>query len=483
MNYEPLSLEEDIYNVHNSAVERNGKRPNSISIEDVFFGDSGKGSVIAKYNSILANDQYPLYSLRYNGGGNAGHEAYIHGKKVVTHQLPMGVVQENAVAVISRGMLIHPEDLQSEVVMVEKSLGSQLPGNLVIDERALLGIDTHRALEHVLNQETSGGRGSTSRGIATGYASFYQRIPLTVKDLLSPNWKETFTSHYELYEKFLSGFLKDRLVREIPIEFVKEGKRNKRELGTVYDFLDRLDATRNFLEQFVSTDVYSLLRDAWKNPKIPFTIEGAQGAGIDPWHGVYPDVTASRPLSRFINDATYNVILPEEIALRAAVMKTTYLSSVGQRVLPTMRDEDYEQWIQEQFDERGRSTGRLRDIYPISVPIAQYLRVAAGYDYIVATHLDASKENTPINIIDFYTDKKSGELGQYLPYQDHLDTLDAHIVHFPGWDGEKVKTVHNFEELPDSAKKYLTYLSKAIAPVIMATTGPDLNDYVVKIKK
>src|SRR5581483_8464855 len=68
-------------------------RPNSISIEDAYFGDSGKGAVIAKLNRIYSK-KYTLYSLRYNGGGNAGHESQIDGKLIVTHHLPMGVVQD-----------------------------------------------------------------------------------------------------------------------------------------------------------------------------------------------------------------------------------------------------------------------------------------------------------------------------------------------------------------------------------------------------
>src|SRR3990172_4312767 len=88
-------------------------RVGSESVEDAFFGDSGKGAVVAKINRLYTGNG-PVFSLRYNGGGNAGHEAIIDGKKLVTNQLPMGVVEESATAAISRGMVVHPEDLLTE---------------------------------------------------------------------------------------------------------------------------------------------------------------------------------------------------------------------------------------------------------------------------------------------------------------------------------------------------------------------------------
>src|SRR3989344_8493255 len=141
----PLNL--DIHSMNHD------KRPNSASVEDAFFGDSGKGAVVAKLNERLAK-KGKVFSLRANGGANAGHEADINGKKIVTHQIPMGVVKEGATAFISRGMVLHPEDVLIEIDHINKSLDTpELPGNLIIDYNTPLALDTHRAYESVLNQE------------------------------------------------------------------------------------------------------------------------------------------------------------------------------------------------------------------------------------------------------------------------------------------------------------------------------------------
>lgn len=450
-------------------------RPNSVSIEDGFYGDSGKGSVVDKWNSFFLSQKDRLYSLRYNGGANAGHETYVSGKPIVTHQLPMGVISEGAIAIISRGMCIHPEDLLTEVRKVSHNFGGNLPGKLLIDDKALLALDTHRALEKTYNSYTEGGRGSTGRGIAMAYSSLYERHPVFLEDLLSKKWEEKLRKHYQLYQRKISGFNAD--LDQISVYNMSD---KERPVGTEADFIDHLGETRNRLAVYARSDIQNLLTEVWNNPAIPFTIEGAQGIGLDIYHGVYPDVTASRPASRHILDATYTVILPEEIACRLAVIKTTYMSSVGQRKLPTVHDKSREEWIQKDFAETGRSTGRLRDIYPISIPIAQYYKRAAGYDYLAATHLDASQKNATIAVITHYTDQK-GQESPYSPYQNKLDELIPHFVEFPGWDGEAIKQAKTLADIPEEAIKYLLFLSQTIAPVAMITYGPESDQYTFNL--
>ncbi len=55
-------------------------------IVDLQAGDTGKGKVA----HALAKD-YDMI-VRYNGGANAGHTVYHNDKKIVTHQVPIGVL-------------------------------------------------------------------------------------------------------------------------------------------------------------------------------------------------------------------------------------------------------------------------------------------------------------------------------------------------------------------------------------------------------
>jgi len=449
------------------------KRPDSVCVEDAFFGDSGKGSVAMKFLSMYAKKK-KVICLRYNGGANAGHETYVNKTKIVTHQIPSGIIQENTLAVITRGTVFHPQDFLIELDRIKRNLG-KVPGKLVIDERTPLSLDTHRAREIVLNRHTTGGRGSTGKGIASAYESLYGRYAVTIKDLLSTDWQDILKTHFKLYQKFLKGFGADISAEQV----TRLDQKTKEKVGSEKEFIKKLGLTRDRLKKYVSNQVYFILDEAWQDRKIPFVIEGAQGAGIDPYHGVYPDITASRPMSRNINDATYNIILPDELEYRIGVMKTTYMSSVGTRVLPATKDDQYSDWIQKQFDEKGRTTGRLRDIYNPSLPIAIYLRRAAGYTHLAATHLDASKKSQKIRVVSHYIDKKTKKESAYVPYQDGLDKLEPRHLEFDGWDGDQIKSVKSYKKLPNEAKIYLEFLSKTIAPVFMATFGAGIEDYVL----
>lgn len=307
---------------------------------------------------------------------------------------------------------------------------------------------------------------------------FYGRMAKTVRDLMGEDWEKEFREHYRLYQMRVRGFGHD--LEDIQVYTMSQ--EDKRKVDTEAEFIDRLREVRPKLKRYVASNVFELLTDAWSNDlKIPFTIEGAQGAGLDPYHGIYPDVSASRPMSRNINDATYNIILPEEIAFRGAVMKTTYMSSVGTRKPPHKNTDAYEEHakrIQKEFKETGRSTGRLRDIYPISIPIAQSLRRAAGYRYLVATHLDASKEREKFEVVVGYKDKTTGKERPYSPYQEDLDKLTPVTVEFDGWDGQAVKQINSPKHLPYELRVYLGFLGRTIAPVAFGTTGPELGSYI-----
>jgi adenylosuccinate synthase len=447
-------------------------RPNSISVEDAFFGDSGKGSVVVKCIGMFKKAKL-VYSLRFNGGANAGHETLYNGTVITTHQLPIGLIFENTTSIITRGAVIHPTDLVAEIERTANTLGG-IPGKLIIDERAPLCLDTHRAREIAMNHATTGGHGSTGRGIASAYESVYGRYAVTMKDLMAHNWKDILGSHYDLYAQFLKGFGASLAQTQVKPTLQK----TTQAVGSKQVFLQNLSAARNNLKQH-TMPIYDVLSKAWADSTRPFVLEGAQGPGLDPYHGVYPDVTASRPMTRNINDATYNIILPEEIRIRAAVMKTTYVSSVGTRVLPASINKKFEKRIQKDFDEKGRTTGRLRDIYYVSLPIATYLQRASGYNCLVASHLDASKGGEHINITTKYIDKKTGKKSVYFPYQDSLDNLTAKSKLFKGWDGEKIKTAKSFKDLPAPCKTLLKYYSTHISPIWMATYGADVDDYIL----
>lgn len=443
--------------------ERAGARKNSVYIGDTAFGDSGKGIVAAEFNRLLVVRFGRVYSLRVNGGGNAGHDMEIDGIPFLVNQLPAAVAQENAVALITRGMVFNPRDAVLEIARTMKTFGGRMPGQLQIDNRTPLCLDTHRVLDTAV--------GSTGRGIGPAYADVYGRKEVTIKDLFSEDWEKVLGNHYD--EKMRSikatlqtGFSVLRLDNtQVP-------------LGIKDEFLGRLAEDKRVLEDYINSDMRTALQKVWANEDIPVTIEEAQGPGLDPFFGIRPDVTSSRPSVRHVHDGTHGVIFGEDIALRLGVTKTLYMSSVGSRWLPGQMPPEEAVYYHKEFGEFGKTTKRKRGIYYLSLPILQALRRFANYDYLVATHIDAARRYVPIKIVSHFTDQ-AGNRADYSFYQDEIDQLIANYIELPGWDGEATKRAKKPEELEQNARGMLAFLSRNVAPVIMARNGKDLGNNIV----
>jgi adenylosuccinate synthase len=194
---------------------------------------------------------------------------------------------------------------------------------------------------------------------------------------------------------------------------------------------------------------------------------------------VYPDVTASRTTSRNLPDSTYGIVEPEDIAVRGAVMKTIYLSSVGSRKLPEIEgDQENLAMIQKEQREYGKTTGRPRPPKHISLPLLQDGMRFSGDTYLLPTHLDASHEDTPIQIIYRYTDEKTDEEKPYLPFQKEMNGLRPEVLVFQGWDGTKVKDAEHPRDLPENLQRLLAFYSRTSRKVAFGTYGPGLTDYL-----
>lgn len=456
-----------------------GDRPNSIYIGDMFFGDSGKGSVAAKFNRIFAEEHGTVWSFRVNGGANAGHDMYIDGINFLANQLPAAVAESRGVGVMTWGMVISPRDLVMEIERTKKTFGGEMPGRLMIDDRAPLNLDTHRAWDWR--------PGSTKRGIGPAYEDFIGRNELTVGDLMKQDWFKVFAEHYGRKRAAFNG-LADYLNHQLgpgenPIASLEETKilqldGTKVAVGNVDDFLNRLSEDRRRLKPFVQEDMAEIIKNVTQKPEIPLTIEEAQGPFLHPRFGIRPDVTSSNPGSRAVHEGMYGAIFAEDIPVRVAVMKTTYMSSVGSRTLPGAMEPEHASWIQDAFGEKGKTTGRLRGIYYVPIPFAQDLARFTLANYIVPTHVDAGMSDVDVRFINSFKDARGGE-GSYRPFQSHIDHLQPEYVDFPGWDGEAAKSAKIPEELPLNARRVLAYLSETIgAPILMATTGQDVRDFV-----
>lgn len=134
------------------------------------YGDEAKGRVSAHY---LKHDHCE-WSVRFNGGPNAGHTVYNNGKKYALHQLPSGAVTGKKVA-LDTGMVVDYFKLLDEC----KTVGIDI-SDLHVSENVHMIFDDHKERD-----SAGSGVGSTKAGIAYAYSDKALRKGKRAKDFFT----------------------------------------------------------------------------------------------------------------------------------------------------------------------------------------------------------------------------------------------------------------------------------------------------------
>jgi adenylosuccinate synthase len=139
------------------------------------YGDEGKG----KFSHYLSKEHDVF--VRYQGGGNAGHTIYHNGQKVVTHYLPVGIVESHITCILGNGMVINPVDLLEEIKEVSSIIGEPLEvliSRIAISNKA--HVVTQDRLDLDVEREKTQNIGTTKTGIGPTYEAKYNRTGLTM---------------------------------------------------------------------------------------------------------------------------------------------------------------------------------------------------------------------------------------------------------------------------------------------------------------
>jgi adenylosuccinate synthase len=142
------------------------------AIVDLQSGDTGKGKVT---HSLLQSGEYDLV-LRYNGGSNAGHTIYHKGEKIVTHQVPAGVLY-GIKSLIGIGCVVNIGKLEEEITMLNDH-GIKTDGLILVDYRA------HVVSQQYVDEDNNDSAiGTTKQGIGPAYRNKYGRTGVRIGDV------------------------------------------------------------------------------------------------------------------------------------------------------------------------------------------------------------------------------------------------------------------------------------------------------------
>lgn len=461
------------------------------------LGDEGKGRLVDnEISSMLHMDRIKqVMVIRYQGGSNAGHTVEKDDIKLALHQVPSGVFYTETVGIMDTGMVINVEDLQTEIGYVEEAVGDTR-GKLVLSERAIHNTDLDRAKEWVNSRATGKAEGGTGRGITPSYAGHYDRTGKKIHEFMADNWREEYGKAYDQLATSLSGLGINLSDIEVP-DFkatIETEKSQKRTVGTREEFLDRLEASRDWLvDRDMVQDTITIHEETFTDASRGVLFEGSQAVGLDAWIGTEPDRTGSDTTAGGVKQGT-QFWKKDQLGKRMAVIKHNP-SSVGVRRMPThidlpknwedplpenaTQDEIYADWARREAREIGTTTKRFRDMNALDLPFLAHTLHEGEANSMGITHLDVAREDMDIPVAISYVSKSTGKEVRFKPDLRNLADVEAQIIHLPGWDGKKAAEAKSFDELPENAKRYIAFIqARTGCPIVAITTGPKHDNFM-----
>jgi len=134
-------------------------------------GDEGKGKVV---NSLIKENGY-THCVRFNGGPNAGHTIIEDGEKIITHQIPTGILH-GVKSIIGPNCVLHVKTFLEEA--------QELYRNKVDITLLKVAYNTHIIDDDYVKEDIKTDKiGSTGRGIMPAYRNKHGRTGKRAEDI------------------------------------------------------------------------------------------------------------------------------------------------------------------------------------------------------------------------------------------------------------------------------------------------------------
>ncbi|WP_338212023.1 adenylosuccinate synthase [Lactobacillus juensis] len=412
------------------------------------WGDEGKG----KITDFLSNEA--AYTVRSNGGNNAGHTIEINGQDFKMRLIPSGIFASKEGAVIGNGVVINPEVLFGELKnLTEKGIDTS---KLKISNRAHIIMPYHIKQDEY-QEEAKGDQkiGTTKNGIGPAYMDKASRIGIRVCDLLE---KDTFAAK-----------LRANLVQKNDIFTKIYGKPALK----FDDIFTKYYEYGQKMKKYV-TDTSVLVNDALDNDeKVLF--EGAQGIMLDIDEGTYPFVTSSNTISGGI--ASGIGVGANRVKSIIGVCKA-YTTRVGAGPFPTELLDETGDRIRETAHEYGTVTGRPRRVGWFDSVALRHAKRVAGINGLSLNLLDIFSGFDTIKIATAY--ELDGQKIDYYPASlKELDRCQPVYEELPAWK-EDITGAKTWSDLPENAQKFLNRVSELVGiPLVTVSVGPDREQTIV----
>jgi len=411
------------------------------------WGDEGKGKLV---DFITPN--YDIVA-RFQGGSNAGHTILINGEKFVLHLIPSGIFRDNCINLIGNGVVIDPISLRNEIKKLEYS-GVNVKSKLFISKRANLILPTHRLLDKASEAFKGNSKiGSTLKGIGPSYMDKTGRNGIRVGDV-----NDDITNKvYNLTKKHL-GLLSN-------FNFKIDEKELEEEERLWW-------SSFYFLKDYNIVDSEYLINQAIIDGKT-ILAEGAQGSMLDIDFGSYPFVTSSNTT---ISGVISGLGIPPTVINNITGIFKAYSTRVGSGPFPTELENEIGEFIREQGNEFGSTTGRPRRCGWIDIPALKYAIMLNGVTELNMMKLDVLDKLDTIKVCTSY--EIEGTSTDRVPF--NISNAVPIYKEFKGWK-TNIDGVKKWNDLPLEAKEYINFIESVLSiPITRISIGPDRSQTINK---
>lgn len=407
------------------------------------WGDEGKGKIV----DFLATEMDVV--VRAQGGHNAGHTVIIEDKEYKLHLIPSGILSSHTKCYLASGVVLDLRVLNRELNMLQ-SKGIDVSNRLFFSEGAHLVFPYHQTLDRLSEEKKKKGAiGTTLSGIGPAYADKINRIGIRLGDLRDSNY---------FYEK-----LKQNLAYYNEL-FVGVYQSEPLELEPIYEaYIDYFKSIQTFV---CSWENWALYDDIEKGRKILF--EGAQGTYLDITYGTYPFVTSSNTIASGI--CTGAGVGPRSIDVVLGIAKA-YSTRVGAGPMPTAFDQVEGFPFQSEARELGTTTGRLRRMGWIDLPLIKQAVQLNSLNELALTKIDILDRVKVIKLAVGY--RYEGQVLHKIPQNISIyEKVEPIYEEMPGWL-QKTSDLTSFDQLPVEAKAYIKRIETFCGcPITWVSVGP-----------
>lgn len=404
------------------------------------WGDEGKGKIV----DVLTK-KYDVVA-RFQGGPNAGHTLEFNNIKHVLHTIPSGIFHPNADNYIGNGVVIDPIIFCGEIDKLLK-LEPDCLKRLQISRKAHLILPTHKLLDAA--SEAAKGKnkiGSTLKGIGPTYMDKTGRNGLRIGDIELADFLERYQSLKKKHLDLLNGY-------DFPFDL-----NNAEE-----QWMDAINRIKEM--NLADTDV--LIQNAFHSGK-KILAEGAQGTLLDVDFGTYPFVTSSTTTAA--GACTGLGLAPNRINQVIGIFKA-YVTRVGSGPFPTELNDELGQFLRDQGNEYGSTTGRPRRTGWLDLPALRYAVEVNGVTQLMMMKADVLSGLGELKVCTEY--KYRGEKIEHLPYSLDQELLEPVYINMDAWK-EDLTQIDSEKDLPNELKAYTKFIEKYTGvPVVLISVGPD----------